>query len=95
MCQILRLGPVNSAGPTQMADLLICWSAGLLPLRTGTSVLFGTAAILGAVVERELLRWLVDPGGPAAERCLWWLVDDATERRNSVDLMWPAVPWVL
>jgi hypothetical protein len=47
------------------------------------------------VVERELLRWLVDAGGQAAERCLGRLVDDTAERRDSVDLMWPAVPWVL
>ena len=51
------------------------------------SVLFGTAAILGVVVESELMRWSVDRGGPAADRCLVWLVDGAAESQTGVDLM--------
>jgi hypothetical protein len=47
------------------------------------------------VVEGELLRWLVEGGGPAAERCLLWLVDGTAKSQIGADLVWPAAPWAL
>jgi hypothetical protein len=48
------------------------------------------------MMEGEFLRRLVDDGGPAATRCLAWLVEGTTSGAKSrFDPVWPAAPIVL
>ncbi|WP_158021540.1 hypothetical protein [Mycolicibacterium chubuense] len=44
-------------------------------------------------MESELVRALIEGGGPAATRCMAWLVDGAAALSEAhVEVMWPAAP---